>query len=104
MTYDPERHPGSVELLVDDPLDLGYSDEELKAAVVDPEGSLALWRDDATTWLRAAVAVGEGSEPSQVTDTQLFNKFTEGRLDEWDPTLTAPVTAHLRDEGFFVFN
>ncbi|MHB1864879.1 MAG: hypothetical protein ACYCPS_01785 [Candidatus Saccharimonadales bacterium] len=95
----PGGHQGHEERIF-----LPYPDEELMAAVVDIEGSKALFDTSPVLWVRSAIAVGSEKKPSDVTDEELVARLLEKGLSEWDPVLTQPLTDYLQDQGFFIFN
>ena len=81
-----------------------YSDEDLMVAVLDIEGTKALYETSPVLWVRSAIAAGSERRPSDINDKELVARLLDGGLDNWAPSLTDSMTDYLRGQGFFIFN
>jgi hypothetical protein len=79
---------------------LSYGDEELHAAVIDPEGSIALYATDKILWIRSAIAADSGIGASEVSDDALAQAYNDGGFAEWDPNVSAHVRNYLHGQGY----
>jgi hypothetical protein len=104
MSRNFEAYPGGHEELLEESVALPYSDEELMTAVLDDEGTRALYDTSPVLWVRSAIAVGSERKPSDVTDKELVTRLMDGGIEDWDPALTYPLTDYLQGQGFFIFN
>ena len=78
---------------------LPYSDENLRDAVLDQEGSRAVYEHDPVLWLRGAIGVDTERGASEVTDHELAEKLVNGGFAEWDPDVVKAVKARLDAVG-----
>ena len=106
MSRNFESYPGGHDRLetLEEKVSLPYSDDDLKTAVVDEEGTLALFKTSPELWLRSAIAVGSERNPSDISNRELVDRLINDGLSTWAPVLTEPVTDYLQDQGFFIFN
>lgn len=81
-------------------MQLPLRDDVIKAAIVDPEQSKALYSWDKVIWLRGAIAVDLGRDPSEILNAELTARYIEGGKFEWDPAVAKAVRKYLRYNGF----
>lgn len=98
----PERIPAPV--LYEAPVThervaLPYTDDVLRYAIADEQGSNALFQQDPVLWTRTAVGILAGREPSSVPDEELAGQYFEGNFTEWDPRVVQILTDHLQAQG-----